>query len=186
MSTEKTLERTTVKIDPVGVIYNVQKDDIESFVDNYLRNIKGIDTIGVRAGAPRTGNRTPEVVVYAFFDQRSKDVVSKGGNIDSRLRDKIDFGGYHPTKQLADALKPLAKDYRLETRDRMVYVKLNVFRVLGLMLGANPQTHQLQVTEVMKLKHRGFIATVFKMDKFIGRDESSTDRLSSIIDRVER
>jgi hypothetical protein len=182
------LFETTVDIDPVAVVYNVQNDDIENFVYNYLTNARNIDGVAaVRVHVVRDGNKNPEVSLYLFLDMSSSDVFSNLKNVPEHLRNKMDVGGFRASEKLFNALKPIVKDFKLsaDPKEKLVYTKLDIFKVLGLMLAAERGKHNIVVSEVVKLKKKRSILTVIKSNKFIDKDEASFDKYASIIESEE-
>lgn len=186
--TQNKLFETTIDIDPVAVVYNVQNDDIENFVYNYLTNARNIDGVAaVRVHVVRDGNKNPEVSLYLFLDMSSSDVFSNLKNVPEHLRNKMDVGGFRASEKLFNALKPIVKDFKLsaDPKEKLVYTKLDIFKVLGLMLAADRSKHNIVVSEVVKLKKKRSILTVIKSNKFIDKDEASFDKFASIIENEE-
>ena len=186
--TQNKLFETTVDIDPVAVVYNVQNDDIENFVYNYLTSARNIDGVAaVRVHVVRDGNKNPEVSLYLFLDMSSSDVFSNLKNVPEHLRNKLDVGGFRASEKLFNALKPIVKDFKLsaDPKEKLVYTKLDIFKVLGLMLAAERGKHNIVISEVVKLKKKRSILTVIKSNKFIDKDEASFDKYASIIENEE-
>ena len=186
--TQNKLFETTVDIDPVAVVYNVQNDDIENFVYNYLTSARNIDGVAaVRVHVVRDGNKNPEVSLYLFMDMNSNDVFSNLKNVPEHLRSKMDIGGFRASEKLFNALKPIVKDFKLsaDPKEKLVYTKLDIFKVLGLMLAAERGKHNIVISEVVKLKKKRSILTVIKSNKFIDKDEASFDKYASIIENEE-
>lgn len=182
------LFQTTVDIDPVAVVYNVQNEDIENFVFNYLSNARNIDgVVAVRVHVVRDGNKNPEVSLYLFLDMNSNDVFSNLKNVPEHLRSKMDVGGFRASEKLFNALKPIVKDFKLsaDPKEKLVYTKLDIFKVLGLMLAAERGKHNIVISEVVKLKKKRSILTVIKSNKFIDKDDASFDKFASIIENEE-
>jgi hypothetical protein len=185
---QKSIVETTASIEPVAVVYNIQSDDIQDYIYNYLTNVRQVDGVAaVRVSVVRDGNRNPELAIYAFFNQDSKDVFTAVRNIPQHLRAKMDMGGFKASDKLKKALNPVIKDLKLsgDPRNRLVYVKLDVFKVLGLMLAADPRRHWMQVTEVVKLKKKGSVTTVIKQNKFVSDRSDDYDKYSAIVERNE-
>jgi hypothetical protein len=182
------LFETTVDIDPVAVVYNVQNDDIENFVYNYLTNARNIDGVAaVRVHVVRDGNKNPEVSLYLFLDMNSNDVSSNLKNVPEHLRNKMDVSGFRASEKLFNALKPIVKDFKLsaDPKEKLVYTKLDIFKVLGLMLAADRGKHNIVVSEVVKLKKKRSILTVIKSNKFIDKEDASFDKFANIIESEE-
>lgn len=184
----KPLVETTVDIDPVAVVYNIQNEDIETFVYNFLTQAKGIQGVAaVRVHVVRDGSRNPELALYLFLHQDSKDVFSGLKNVPEHLRFKMDVGGLKASDKLFNALKPIVNEFKIsaEPKQQLFYIKLDVFKVLGLMLAAEPRKHHITVSEVVKLKKKRSIVTVIKSNRFVDKHDDGFDRFSNIIDRLE-
>lgn len=183
------LLNTSVDIDPVAVIYNVTNDIVEQFVYEYLHDAKGIEgVIGVRSSLVRSGQR-PEISIYVFLRMDSKDVSSQMQNVPKILRNKMDVGGYRASDRLFDAMKALVgrNQFRVGVKGNTVYIKIDIFRALGMVLGANPNRQQITINEVQPLKKKRFVMSVVKSNKFLDKaDTGGGDRLHDIIDSIER
>lgn len=183
------LFETTVDIDPVAVVFNIQNEDIEKFVYEYLvkaRKISGV--AAVRVHVVRDGNKNPEVSLYLFLNMDSDDVISNLKSIPEHLRKKMDIGGFRASEKLFNALKPIVKEFKLsaDPKEKLVYTKLDIFKVLGLMLSADRAKHNIVISEVVKLKKKRSVLTVIKSNKFIDTDDANNfDKFSSIIESEE-
>lgn len=186
---QKSILETAVNIEPVAVVYNIENDAIENFVYNYLSNIKGVEGVSaVRLNVVRDGNRNPQLSLYAFFDQRSNDIFSNVNKVPEHLRRKMDLGGFRASDKLHKALLPIIREFKLisDGKERLVYTRLDVFKVLGLMLAADHRKHYLTVSEVMKMKKGRSVSTVIKSNKFVDKSDNEFDRFTNIIERNER
>jgi len=175
-------------IEPIGVVYNVTGAAIEEFVYNYLTRLKEIDGVAaVRAHVIRDGSQRPEVTLYVFLQSNSKDVASNMGNIPDHIKKKMDEGSYRASEKLKKAMYPLCKELKIGVHpERLLYVKCDVFKTLGIMFAADPKVHSITIPEVVKLKKKNSIITVVKTNKFIDKeDASSFDKFSQIIERME-
>lgn len=188
-SNQNSLLSTSVDIDPVAVVYNVTNDIVEQFVSEYLVEAKGIQGIvGVRSSLVRSGQR-PEISVYVFLTMDSDDIKSQMRNVPKAIRNKMDVGGYRASDRLFDAMKALVgrNQFRVGVKGNMVYIKIDIFRALGMVLGATPNRHQITITEVQPLKKKRFVMSVLKSNKFLDKaDTGRGDRLDDIIDSIER
>jgi len=186
----KSITDTSVAIEPVAVVYNIENEAIENFVYNYLNTVHKIDGVAaVRLSVVRDGNRNPQVKAYAFFDQRSEDVFSNNSNqrVSEAIRRKMDMGGWKASEKMRKALVPICKDLKLQydSGQKLVFIVLDIFKILALMLSSDRRNYQLTVTEVMKFKRGRSIMTVIKQDRHVDRNDDSFDRFASIIDRYE-
>jgi hypothetical protein len=179
---------TSVDVEPVAVVYNLENTEIENFVVNYL-NSRGIDRVSAsRLHVLREGNARPEASLYVFLSLDSADVMTDMKNVPEHLRHKMDVGGFRASDKLFNAVKPIVGEFKVhaQPREKVVYIKLNLFRTLGLMLAADSRKHQLVISEVSKLKKKTAVFTVIKSTKFIDKDSSAGyDRFSSIIADIE-
>jgi hypothetical protein len=187
---QKSILDTAVNIDPVAVVYNIENDAVENFAFNYLSSIKGIKGVAAtRLNVIRDGNRNPQLSLYAFFDQRSEDIFSQVQNVPEHLRRKLDIGGFRASKKLHDALLPVVRDYKLvsDGREKLVFVRLDVFKVLGLMLASDHRRHNLVISEVIKLKKNRSVFTAIKSAKHVDKGgDNEFDRFTNIIERNQR
>lgn len=179
---------TSVDVEPVAVVYNLENTEIENFVVNYL-NSRGIDRVSAsRLHVLREGNARPEASLYVFLSLDSSDVMTDMKNVPEHLRHKMDVGGFRASDKLFNAVKPIVGEFKVhaQPREKVVYIKLNLFRTLGLMLAADSRKHQLVISEVSKLKKKTAVFTVIKSTKFIDKDSGTGyDRFSSIIADIE-
>ena len=91
----------SVPIEAIGVIYNVLSDDIESFLFNYLKDIKKIDGVAaIRTRVIRDGSAKPELKVYAMFHMDSSDITSNLADVPKQLRRKMDGENYRVSEKL--------------------------------------------------------------------------------------
>jgi hypothetical protein len=185
----RTIYDTTVDIEPVGVVYNIESDTIQQFLSEYFRDtqkIKGL--LATRAIAVRDGNRNPEVKVYAFFDINSDEITSNIGTVPEHLRRKMDVGGFKASNKLYHALRPILKGKELkiyaDLKTQSAYVELDIFRVLGLMLSVDPNRHHVTVAEVQRLKKKRAVLSVIKSSKFVAdKGGSDFDKYTNIVSR---
>jgi hypothetical protein len=178
-----------VEIDPVGVVYNVTGTAIEDFVYNYLTDVKKIDGVSaIRVHVNRDGNQRPEISLYVFISMNSEDVASNLSKIPDLIKAKMDESVYRPSKKLESALWSLTREPKIgvHSQERLLYVKCNVFKALGIMFGVDPRVHELRILEVIKAKKKNSIITVLKKDKFIDRDDAASfDKYQDMIDNIE-
>lgn len=182
---------TNVDIQPVGVIYNVASEDIEAFATKYLSEVCGIDGVLLtRTDVVRNGNYKPEIKTYVFLRQNSRDVVSGLGKIDNRLAGMIEQGGYRATDKFNNALKAISVNRKImdDRKNRVVFVELDIFRILALMLDVDRNRHLLNIAEVSKVnKNGGWVGTVYKYAKFVNNTaDTNGDKYTDIIKRINR
>lgn len=179
---------TVVDIEPSLVGFAIDNEEIQNFVMTYL-NKHGIDRLEAsRVRIIRAGSRT-EAKVYAFISMKSTDVSRngrKGGGIHHHLQNKIDMGGVRVSDKLRKAVLPLVKgndvSVRQDNRNNVVYVELDIFRVLGLMLNVNPQFHELNIPKIDELKKGSSVINVIKANRYIERGPRNIDKYSRIVE----
>lgn len=180
---------TVVDIEPSLVGFAIDNEEIQNFVMSYLgkHNIDRLEASRVRV--IRQGSHT-EAKVYAFISMKSTDVNSsnrKGGNgVHRHLQNKIDMGGFKVSEKLRKAVLPLVKgndvQVRQDVRNNVVFVELDIFRVLGLMLDVNPQIHQLNIPKIDELKKGSSVINVIKSNRYIERGPRNIDKYSRIVE----
>ena len=180
-----------VDVDPTGVSYSVKGSTVEEFVMEYLnrKNITGVSDVKVRVRSE--GRNHPEVVIYLFMDQNSKFISSDMQNVPAMLRNKVDTKvNMRITDEFREVLAPLCGRGDINSgkvEGREYFVKLDIFRVVGMMFAANPNYHNLVITEAMAFPDgRDSIFSVFKTMKTVGYSGNKNDKRSSQIDYIER
>lgn len=184
---ENNLFKTNVDVTPVGVAYNITGRDVETFLEQYLTSINNIDGVAaVKCASLKAGSVRPEVGVYVFLNPNSKAILSSNGNIPERLRRKMD-ASYRASETLKKVLSTITRDVQLgyHAQTRNLYVKCDIFRVLGLMLAATPREHTITIPEVVQQK-RNCIISVIKSSKFTdATGNKGGDKYDNIINDIE-
>ena len=179
-----------VDVDPTGVIYSIKGSTIEEFTMEYLtrKNITGISDVKVRVRSE--GRNRPDVVIYLFMDQNSKFISSDMNNVPAMLRNKVDTKvNMRITDEFRQVLVPLCgQDINSgKVEGREYFVKLDIFRVVGMMFAANPNYHHLVITEAMAYPDgRDSIISVIKSMKSNGFVSNNGDKRGHQIDSIER
>jgi len=179
-----------VEVEPTGVIYSVKGSTIEEFVMEYLnrKNITGVSDARIRVRSE--GRNRPEVVMYLFMDQNSRFISSEIQNVPAMLRNKVDTkGNLRITEEFREVLIPLCGkgDIQSGKIDREYFVRLDIFRVIGMMFAANPNYHHIAITDAMAYPDgRDSIISVIKNMKSVGYTSNNTDKRSHQIDSIER
>lgn len=139
-----------VSVEPTGVIYNLRGSHVEDFAESYLvkRNIEGVEKVSVVA--KREGPNRPELAVYLFIDSRSKFINSSAKEIPVNLRNKLDHIHIELSEDLKKVLYPLCgKEIKCGKTERgMCYVRLDIFRILALMLAVDHTQHNINIPSV--------------------------------------
>ena len=179
---------TAVGIEPIGVMFNLKGSDIANFVGDYFDK-KGITGVtDVRAMVTREGQTRPEVVLYAFVDQSSPFIVSKMDKIPAILKNKVDKVDIGISQDFRRVLTPLCGNDIIsgKTDGRECYVKLDLFRALGLMLSADFRRHRLVVTDAKQISGgRDCIISVTKQEAF-SQSVDPSDKRGRQIEHLER
>ena len=185
MTKTEELLQTNVDVEPVGVIYNLTANVIEKAITEYLieRGIK--DTLAVRLRVDQLRNRT-EVSVFAFFDKNSSNITSNMNKIPEYLRNRVQSGALKPSEKLQEVLRGLTSDTSLAVDKDIAYVRLNIFKCLGLVLHANPRNQEILINEIKQgnKKDDFIILSVIKKVRYRSNFNNPEDKFSRILDRA--
>lgn len=143
----------SVDVEPIGVIYSITATEVEQYLYKLLQN-QGIDGVQFVKCIVTGNDKRPEVQVGIFMNKHSKNIRnnSRNNDIADFLKKQLDSGLYYPDEALSKILKPLTKEVKLQLQGNQVICLLDIFRVLGLMLLANPRLHQINITEATRIK----------------------------------
>lgn len=178
-----------VNIDPVGVIYNMTGDMVEDFVEQYLYS-KGVDGVSaVKVHVKNEGRNNPYIAVYLFMNKDSKFIVSEIQSIPKVLRDKIDKVNISMSDDFKKIIAPLAgndiESGRAEGND--YFVKLNIFRVIGMMLAVDRRKHSLTIMDAKKFPKGGnSLFSVMKGVQYTYGGSNNGDKYTRQINNLER
>jgi len=178
----------TIDINPVGVIYNLTSEIIEDYVEQYLAS-KGVDNISrVKLMVRNEGKTSPYVALYLFLNKNSSAIVSNINSIPPVLRDKIDKVSVSMSDEFKKVVTPLTgndiESGRAEGAD--YYVKLNIFRAIGMMLSADPRKHNLVITDAKRLPRGNSVISVLKGTNYNYGGSSDNDKYSRQVDSLEK
>lgn len=181
----------TVDIEPSGVMYTIKGSNVEEFVEEYLRkkNVDGVSEVKVRVRSE--GKTRPEVAVYLFMRQDSNLISSQMSNVPPMLRNKVDVKvNMNLSEDFKQILYPLCgndiKSGKAENRE--YYVKLDIFRAIGMMFAVNPKRHGLVISDAKIIPGgRDCIISVVKNETFSGfGGNNSGDNYDRQIDYLEK
>lgn len=180
----------TVDIEPSGVIYSIKGSSIEEFVETYLanKNVDGVSEVKVRVRSE--GRNRPEVAIYLFMNQDSKSISSEMNNVPPMLRNKVDSKvNMKLTEEFRKILYPLCgndiKSGKAENRE--YYVKLDIFRAVGIMFAVNPNRHDLVISDAKVIPGgRDCVISVVKNERFSGFGGNGGDSRARQIDYLEK
>lgn len=186
--TKETLLDTNIDVQPSGVFYNVTNDLIETFVEQYFttQNVDGVSAVKVQV---RTEGKTnPYVAIYAFVNQNSSGIISDIASIPPMLRGKVDKYNVRLSDDFKKILFPLCgSEIESGKADGKEYfVKLNIFRVVGMMLSVDPNKHSLVITDAQRLPKGGSVISVMKSEKYNYGGNNNGDKYARQIDFFER
>lgn len=189
---ENPLFKTGVDIEATGLVYSITSDLIATFVAEYLdtKQIKGLDNVIVKS--IRDGATRPEIGIYAFFDLNSEDFnSSKTKNIPDYIQQKMSVEVRIGDK-LRDSLAPMCDGpIKIGRREQnLAVIKLNEFKVLGLMLNSIPRIHELIILEVNKIPRAkgSSLLTVIKRNRVESSAPNRSDnrnRYDSLINNMD-
>ena len=180
----------TVDIEPSGVIYSIKGSNVEEFVEEYLarKNVDGVSEVKVRVRSE--GKTRPEVALYLFMDQNSKYISSQMNNVPPMLRNKVDSKvNMSLSDEFKNILYPLCgtniKSGKAENRE--YYIKLDIFRAVGMMFAVNPRRHSLVITDARSIPGgRDSIISIVKNETFSGINSGGGDNRARQIDFLEK
>ena len=180
----------TVDIEPSGVIYSIKGSTIEEYVESYLakKNVEGVSEVKVRVRSE--GKTRPEVAIYLFMDQKSKWISSDMNNVPEMLRHKVDNKvNMKLTEDFKKVLYPLCGENIMsgKAESREYYVKLNIFRVVGMMFAVNPNRHALVISDAKNIPGaKDCVISVVKNERFSGFSDNNGDNYARQIDNIEK
>lgn len=184
------ITKTTVDIEPVSVIYNLEEASIQDYLKVYFDQ-SGITSYSAARLQVRRQGTNPLATLYVFFDGKSDDVTpnrnrqQKSGMIPQGILERMDNGGSSISKELRNAIRPLSNGnphVRTSNRNgqKIAYIEIDIFRVVGLMLSVDPKQHDLSITELKQLG-KSILLTVQKTKRF-GRVGGKSDIYADLID----
>ena len=181
---------STVDIEPSGVIYSIKGSTIEEFVEEYLskKNVDGVSEVKVRVRAE--GKTRPEVAIYLFMSQDSKCISSQMQNVPPMLRNKVDSKvNMKLSEDFKKILYPLCgneiKSGKADNRE--YYVKLDIFRAVGVMFSVDPRRHSLVISDAKIIPGgRDCVISVVKNEMFNGFSGNNGDSRARQIDYLEK
>lgn len=178
----------TIDIEPVGVIYNLTSEMVENYVENYLYK-SGVDGVSrVKLLVRNEGRTNPYISLYLFIDRNSKAIVSSVQSVPDILKDKIDKVRMNLSDDFKKIIRPLVgqdiESGRAEGRD--VYVKLNIFRTVGMMLSVTPGKHNLTISDAKRLPKGNAVFSVVKTSNYSYGSSDDGDKYSRQVNDLER
>lgn len=188
MAKDTTILDKTVEIEPSGVIYNITNDVIEEFVENFLSSKKVPGVTKVKVQVRNEGNTAPRVAIYMFLNKNSDAVISDINAIPQMLRNKIAKVNIRLSDDFKKTILPFTGN-EIESGNadnREYFVKLDIFRVIGFMVAADPARHNLAITDAKRLPNGNSIISVVKLESFNSTGGNNGDKYSRMIDNFER
>lgn len=171
----KLLEKA-VDCEPIGVIYSISSTKVEDFIYNLLVNKFDIDKVNLVKCIVSGNKSRPEVQVGVFLDKYSNDVnTNRNNDIPDFIRKKLESGAAYPSQKLKQAVSALTPEIDLKMNGNQVVILLDIFRVLGLMLMANPKFHNINIVEAERVKGESIMIVykTIKTNDFGGNDNDS-------------
>ena len=181
----------TVDIEPSGVMYTIKGSNVEEFVEEYLRkkNVDGVSEVKVRVRSE--GKTRPEVAIYLFMRQDSNLISSQMSNVPPMLRNKVDVKvNMNLSEDFRKILYPLCgndiKSGKAENRE--YYVKLDIFRAVGMMFAVDPRRHGLVISDAKIIPGgRDCLISIVKNETFAGfGGNNGGDNYARQIDNLEK
>lgn len=175
-SAPENIASTTIGIEPVGAIFTPDSDTINAAVKEYLnsKGIQGGDVVLDIVPNRRTGFN--EVSAYLFFNKNNRDIEQGKSGLPPHLRHKMENGHYRTSQKLSQAVRPIMMQNENRNNQHpsvviangLAAIQLDIFRLMTMLLDADPQLHDILITEAKVVKNRTII-TVFKNKKFVDR-----------------
>lgn len=183
---ENSLLSVATDIKPIGVIYNVTNKTISNFVRTLLEDklgIQGVEDVVIKVR--QDGNIRPDATGYIFFNKRSADIIGeKRTSICNPIAEKMRTSTSRPSEKLKKALSSLCVEPRLTEKSGYAVAKLDLIRVLSLMLSSNPSMHKLIVSEIVVIDKGLSIMTVIKSERFRSAGGNSNNKFERIADSL--
>lgn len=179
-----------VDVEPSGVIYTIKGSTVEEFVEEYLSR-KGVDGVSeVKVHVRSEGRNRPDIALYLFMDQNSKYITSQMSNVPPMLRNKVDTKvNMSLSDNFRQILYPLCGNniQSGKAENREYYVKLDIFRAVGMMFAVNASRHALVISDVKSIPGgRDCVISVIKNETFSGFSSGNADNYSRQIDYIEK
>ena len=92
---------------------------------------------------------------------------------------------YYPDEALAKILKPLTYEVKMQLQGNQVICLLDIFRVLGLMLLANPRVHNINIAEATRIK-KDSVMIVYKTVKQSGGFDNNDSAAKTLMKLSKR
>ena len=178
-----------VDVEPTGVIYKIKGSTVEEFVEKYLslKNVTGVGRVKVRV--QRTSRNDHEVAIYLFMHNDSKFITTETPYIAPMLRDKMDNkANLKLSKDFRDILVPMCGEHiECGKRSNMFFVKLDIFRVVGMMFKVNPNCHAVAIPSAANISGDDSVISVIKEEKFnTYGNKPVDDKYSRMVADLER
>lgn len=183
------LTSNNANLNPVGVVYNITGPIIESFTKELLIN-NGLTSVNTVISEVTYQQGRPVIALFVSLDINNNEVISNMGDIPEEIRGRMRGYNFQPSEKLSKVLSPLVNgDIELITnsRDNFALVPLDLFRVLGVMLDAHHQKHNIRVLDIDESGKGGrFVFTVVKSERFVDKkgiahSDPQRERVSALI-----
>lgn len=176
------LTTTLSKLTPISVGYNITDYQIEEFVLEAFRKA-GFEPEAVRLQPYRNAGQS-RVNVIAFFNKNDDRIMGRSTrNVLPHLVNRIDTEGIKLNNKFAEYAAAFAEGDNVVsyTRDKYLLVKLDIFAVIGLMLGAVPEQHFVEISGITNVG-KDVVITAFKSTLVKrGKRKGKGDKFSSLI-----
>lgn len=97
----------------------------------------------------------------------------------------MDSGLYYPDQALSNILKPLTQEVKLQMQGNQVIVLLDIFRVLGLMLMADPRRNNINIAEATRIKKES-VMIVYKTIRTQGNGFDNNDSAAKTLMKLSK
>lgn len=184
MSKNYTVCDTKSEKEPVGAVFNVEKNELERYIRASF-NDKGLTGI---SGVELRFKDNGRIVAYLFLFNNSNGIVKPRTNAPKRIQHKVGNDMY--LSQLAkDVLNDFTPpNYSSGPIGNEYYVELDIFSCLGDYLAADPENFRIRISESAKTTDGKYIMTVIKQSvhSIYNNHVDDDSKHAKAIDRLER
>ena len=182
------ITNTLIDQEPTMCAWKLSTRDVEDFIYNYLveAGIDGVKRPTVLIDREGT-NSNVGVSAFAFISPNSKDVIDNGRDIDNAfMRELVSEIRYKPSKKLKAVLSTIScfdkqtnefntKLSEANTKVHVLFIRLDVIRILAAMLKAPRNQYQVVVMQAINTARGEGQLYVAKQENFGGRGNGEDD-----------
>ena len=181
---------TNAGLVPVGAIFNVYGKKFEEFISDFLRSKEIANVLDVRLVVKNAGTNHATPRIYAFFGRNTNIVSSDRSSVAPYLAKKLE--GANSVKLSNEGKNRLAAVINLNrlntgsAPDNEIFVELDLFRCLGLFLGASYRQHKLTVFEINSINGEVVLTVIKQEVPKTSFGMGNADKRAQFIDKQNR